>query len=176
MSKFGRSLIDYARTNMPYFGGTTQATPLSTPAYWNQIYKKLKGENFEWAVEPTSLIPTYQSTPGTTHSLLTPGKWLVIGNGTSDLPRLMSSVGGGEVNVTACDFSDTVVEQMKKKQTEVEWVRMDCTEDMGDSEYDGIIDKGLLDGLHLARDTSGVKNVLSNAYRSLLPGGSLFTA
>ncbi|GMI12202.1 hypothetical protein TrRE_jg10808 [Triparma retinervis] len=176
MSKFGRSVIDFARANSPFFkSGTTQATPLSTPTYWNAIYNKLKGENFEWAVEPTSLVPTYQTVDGAMHASLTPGRWLVVGNGTSNLPQVMKEAGGKDVEVTACDFSDTVVRQMQSRQPGVEWVEMDCRSGIGEEEWDGVIDKGLIDGLYLAKDAEGVGKVSKSISRGLVAGGRWLT-
>lgn len=130
---------------------------------------------FEWAVEPTSLVPTYLTVDGATHTSLTPGRWLVVGNGTSNLPQLMKEAGGKGVEVTACDFSETVVNQMKFRQPGVEWVEMDCQLGIGEEKWDGVIDKGLIDGLYLAKDAEGVGKVSKNISKGLVPGGRWLT-
>ena len=130
---------------------------------------------FEWAVEPTSLVPTYQTVDGAMHASLTPGRWLVVGNGTSNLPQVMKEAGGKDVEVTACDFSDTVVRQMQSRQPGVEWVEMDCRSGIGEEEWDGVIDKGLIDGLYLAKDAEGVGKVSKSISRGLVAGGRWLT-
>jgi len=65
----------------------------------------------------------------------------VIGNGTSSLPPLLSSL--CSVDVSACDFSSTVVGQMKGIQGGVKWEVRDVVRDgIGEGVWDGVIDKG----------------------------------
>jgi hypothetical protein len=87
----------------------------------------------------------------------------------------MKEAGGKGVEVTACDFSETVVKQMKFRQPGVEWVEMDCQLGIGEEKWDGVIDKGLIDGLYLATDAEGVGKVSKNISKGLVPGGRWLT-
>lgn len=77
---------------------------------------------------------------------------LELGCGNSTITPALYSLGFHQV--TSLDFSSTVIEQMRGKHPEINWVEMDIREMIekdgelgGAASWDAVLDKGTLDAL-----------------------------
>lgn len=103
---------------------------------------------------------------------------LVVGCGNSSMSRDMCD--GGYEAITNIDFSVTVIQKMRAKNASrnMQWLDMDV-KDMhifGDEEFDAVIDKGCLDCILCASESSNnSKLALGEIARVLKPGGKFLS-
>ncbi|ELU00523.1 hypothetical protein CAPTEDRAFT_136807 [Capitella teleta] len=112
--------------------------------YWEKFFKKRGEKAFEWYGEYPELCSIL-------HKYIKPSeKILVIGCGNSNLSADMYDV--GYHNITNIDISETVIRQMKQKNSEkrplMQFIQMDATATtFEDGEFGAVLDKGTLDAL-----------------------------
>ncbi|KAL7268611.1 hypothetical protein RUND412_008759 [Rhizina undulata] len=115
---------------------------LAFASYWNSRYAEEGSEkSFDWFKDFQSLKPFFQK-----HLLDKEARIVQLGCGNSTLSKdLYNEDYKNQLNV---DFSEIIIEQMKAKHPEMEWVVMDVRE-MGceDGSVDVAIDKGTLDAM-----------------------------
>ena len=150
-------------------------TPLMQSHYWDHVYKKLG--RHEWQLEYSQLEQHTWCDAAESHGWLarrvrghaaplSQGTWaeacggeegaaeqkaLILGCGHSTLGEEMHAAGWG--SITSIDFSDVAIEAAKRRSPELEWRTMDATQlakGFGAGEFDLVVDKGLLDSMHLA--------------------------
>jgi len=104
---------------------------------------------------------------------------LDIGFGTSEVPACLHA--DGWINVTAIDTSVVAVTRARSARrhngrSELQFLQMDaCKTEFPDECYDAIIDKALLDTLVTGGHAfPRVRDMLSEVYRLLRPGGRFF--
>lgn len=122
--------------------------------YWNSFFKIRGGENFEWYVESSDVLPFLrrlfehcENRPLVLH----------VGNGNSDLPETLYHDPELCLNRAVCiDFSEVVVKEMKSKLERnlgrnhgIEFIQGDVLHmfSLSDEMFDASIDKGLLDAM-----------------------------
>merc|ERR1712070_9776 len=101
-------------------------------------------------------------------------KILHVGCGNSKMGRKLHDA--GFTDVTNVDYSDVVIDMMRKKEPQLRWVCADCTVEnsMGTEVYDCCIDKGAIDSLFEAgSDAMWARGeaMVAEVHRSLKHGG-----
>jgi SAM-dependent methyltransferase len=113
-------------------------------AYWDSFFRDRGQEAFEWYGE-------FQDLAGNLfRRIKREDRILVIGCGNSNLSACLYDK--GFKNITNLDFSDTVIEEMRTKNTErdqMRWIVGDMTNMSGleNESYEVVLDKGALDAL-----------------------------
>jgi len=127
------------------------------PEFWNQYFQN--GKPFDWLQDYAELHDIIEDATEGLHS----SRILHTGCGSSTLPEKLYD--DGYRSITNVDNSGVVIRQMIERNThrsEMTWLEMDATHmTFGDSAFDIVIDKGLLDALYcMVID----RNALSNRY------------
>ena len=131
-------------------------------------------EPFDWFFDFADLDQTLWATLlGPTRSRI-----MVLGCGHSSMSADMVDRGGW-ANVTSVDSSETVIQLMRAKRPDLEWLVGDARDLTGlpdgagaDGRYDVVVDKGLLDALLSYRgDMTAGDSAAREAARLLKPGG-----
>ncbi len=144
-------------------------------SYWEQRYKKSKGETFEWYADWSTVKHFLQKV-----KLKKESNVLHIGCGNSTLAEDMHE--SGFRNSWCVDFVDNVIAQMKKRSAEsrpeIKYDVMDITDSAFKSHVDSnfhlILDKGCLDTVVCGTDVNeNVSTMMSNVWSCLSPGGHL---
>lgn len=141
--------------------------------YWNSRYEKTPKDTFEW-FQPWPQIRQYIS-----KYFSNQGPVLNLGCGNSNMS--FDLLADGFSKVTAIDFSQIVISQMKQKigstpsddQSRLEFITMDATDlSFPSNAFDYVFDKGTIDTL-LCCDNVGktVQNTMKEISRVLKPGG-----
>jgi ubiquinone/menaquinone biosynthesis C-methylase UbiE len=113
-------------------------------AYWDSFFRDRGQEAFEWYGE-------FQDLAGNLfRRIKREDRILVIGCGNSNLSACLYDK--GFKNITNLDFSDTVIEEMRTKNTErdqMRWIVGDMTNMSGleNESFEVVLDKGALDAL-----------------------------
>ena len=144
------------------------APPYSEKSFWNSRYES-STEEFDWYLEWAKLKASVSQ-------FITPsGIALVLGCGNSSMSSQLLS--DGFEKVVSIDFSDVVINQMKKmhsKQSKLEWDVGDITKmKYQNNSFDYVFDKATFDTL-LCGDNSNkvVLTLLKEISRVLKPGGT----
>ncbi|ETK78092.1 hypothetical protein L915_15828 [Phytophthora nicotianae] len=150
--------------------------------YWDQFFQKRDEKAFEWYGDYASLRPGLQALLGlpddAPSSLLRRLKAkvrvLVVGCGNSALSADLAA--DGFSSLLSVDFSERVIDEMRRKYPALQWQVMDMTDmrALEDASFDLVMDKGALDAL-MAEDTPEIKQdaskMLREVRRVLAPGG-----
>lgn len=108
--------------------------------YWNNFFKERDVNSFEWYAEWEN-IKDYLI-----KDINKKNKILIIGCGNSNLSNEMYK--NGFTNQINIDYSDLVIEQMKKMYSNLEYIQMDVTKmDFDDNSFDIVLDKACLDAI-----------------------------
>ncbi|PFH51871.1 hypothetical protein AMATHDRAFT_74735 [Amanita thiersii Skay4041] len=111
--------------------------------YWNQRYaqESADGVTFDWFKSYSDLAPLiYDLIPDRSSRIL------MLGCGNSNLSEEMWK--DGFKNIVNIDYSPTVIEQMSRRNPEMEWHEMDVRDlQFGDNTFDIAIDKGTMDAM-----------------------------
>uniref|UniRef100_M4BQG5 Methyltransferase type 11 domain-containing protein n=1 Tax=Hyaloperonospora arabidopsidis (strain Emoy2) TaxID=559515 RepID=M4BQG5_HYAAE len=142
--------------------------------YWDTFFKKRGEKAFEWYGDYARLRSALQALLGLPNdaptSLLRRLKAnlrvLVIGCGNSALSNDLAV--DGFSNLLSVDFSERVIDEMKRKHPALQWQVMDMTDMrmLADNSFDLVMDKGALDAL-MAEDTAAVKEDASRMLREV---------
>ncbi|CAH0481164.1 unnamed protein product [Peronospora belbahrii] len=150
--------------------------------YWDQFFQKRGEKAFEWYGDYTSLRHQLETLVGLPHDasasllyrLKSKVRVLVVGCGNSTLSADL--VADGFSTLLSVDFSERVIDEMRRKEPTLQWQVMDMTnmEMLEDESFDLVMDKGALDAL-MAEDTAEIKEdaskMLREVRRVLAPGG-----
>jgi len=118
----------------------------SDKEYWDDFFIKRKNEAFEWYGQFSDLKQYFVNGKLSKSALI-----LVIGCGNSDLS--VEIYDAGYTNILNIDFSELVIDEMKKKYSVskplMRWEVMDMTQmgSISSESVDLIVDKGALDAL-----------------------------
>lgn len=108
--------------------------------YWNNFFKERDVNSFEWYAEWEN-IKDYLI-----KDINKKNKILIIGCGNSNLSNEMYK--NGFTNQINIDYSDLVIEQMKKMYSNLEYIQMDVTKmNFDDNSFDIVLDKACLDAI-----------------------------
>jgi 2-polyprenyl-3-methyl-5-hydroxy-6-metoxy-1,4-benzoquinol methylase len=102
---------------------------------------------------------------------------LILGSGNSTLGEEMYEAGW--TNITSIDFSDVAIESAQQRAPHMEWRTMDATElskHFAPGSFDLVIDKGLLDSMHLVGDRGKepIEQIAKGIQKVLAPGTGRF--
>jgi SAM-dependent methyltransferase len=124
-------------TTAPKLPSTT--SDFASVEYWDDAFAANEAP-FEWYGAPSDLLPLFPTT--------TLGKTLVLGCGNSSLSHDLH-VRGLTTQLVSLDFSQVVIDQMRAKHPQMEWVKADMLALPASfaGRFDSIIDKGALDAL-----------------------------
>ena len=115
--------------------------PYGDKFYWEARYIN-DPEVFEWYQDPEVFAPTFKELIDQEA-----GRVLVVGNGTSNMPQVITQ--NGCESCVVIDFAQSAVKRMRKMFGEIENVQvkqMDVRElGFGDGEFQAIVDKACLD-------------------------------
>ncbi|KAK1928594.1 Methyltransferase-like protein 13 [Phytophthora citrophthora] len=150
--------------------------------YWDQFFQKRGEKAFEWYGDYASLRPGLQALLGlptdAPSSLLrrlkTKVRVLVVGCGNSALSADLAA--DGFSSLLSVDFSERVIDEMRRKHPALQWQVMDMTDmrTLESGSFDLVMDKGAIDAL-MAEDTAEIKQdatkMLREVRRVLAPGG-----
>ena len=107
-------------------------------AYWDKRYETETTETFDW-------FKTFNDLPILQQLIPIDSKILHVGCGNSTLPVEMNDF--GYKFITNLDYSKVLIEKMKAKYPELEWVEGDIFDLEQYRDYDIVLDKGTLDAL-----------------------------
>jgi hypothetical protein len=166
------------------------------PHYWDHVYTKLG--RHEWQTEYAELASYEYCDPSERFASLprrllgqsaqkATDSWettcgddkgqrtLILGSGNSTLGEEMHDAGWS--NITSIDFSDVAIEIARQRAPHMEWKTADATElakSFGPQSFDLVIDKGLLDSMHLvgAQGTEPIAKISQGVQKVLAPGGA----
>lgn len=104
---------------------------------------------------------------------------LILGSGNSTLGEEMHDAGW--TNITSIDFSEVAIEVARQRAPHMEWKSMDATElskSFTPGSFDLVIDKGLLDSMHLVGDRGKepIEKIALGVQKILAPGTGAMTA
>ncbi|OWZ14296.1 Methyltransferase [Phytophthora megakarya] len=150
--------------------------------YWDQFFQKRGEKAFEWYGDYASLRPGLQAllrlpdvAPASlVRRLKAKVRVLVVGCGNSALSADLAA--DGFLDLLSVDFSERVIDEMRRKEPTLQWQVMDMTDmrALQDASFDLVMDKGALDAL-MAEDTAEIKTdaskMLREVQRVLAPGG-----
>lgn len=142
---------------------------------WNQFYKE-ETDAVEWhsSIPLDVLVKAY---------ITKEGSCLMIGCGTSQLPRAIYDADGTAAAMTCLDSSSTCLDQLKQQfdsvnddDASIQYVcgdAVELTQTLGDvTSFDVIVDKGLMDALLCDEGWNGpVERLMEQAIRRLKVGG-----
>jgi 16S rRNA A1518/A1519 N6-dimethyltransferase RsmA/KsgA/DIM1 with predicted DNA glycosylase/AP lyase activity len=130
--------------------GIPEAYPdYSSKSYWNARYTEEKGISTDWLVPYDAIQALIQDKVLDKNSEI-----FHIGCGNSSLAE--SLYNDGYKNITSCDFSKVVIDEMSeryKQYEEMEFMELDITEpiippcEIDDEDFEFIIEKGTLDSV-----------------------------
>ncbi|KAG7395967.1 hypothetical protein PHYBOEH_002952 [Phytophthora boehmeriae] len=149
--------------------------------YWDEFFQKRGEKAFEWYGDYASLrqpLAALLGLPDGAASLVQRLKAkvrvLVVGCGNSALSGDLAADGFSDL--LSVDFSERVIDEMRRKHPTLRWEVMDMTDmkTLEDGSFDLVLDKGALDAL-MAEDTLEIKKdatrMLQEVRRVLAPGG-----
>jgi spermidine synthase/ubiquinone/menaquinone biosynthesis C-methylase UbiE len=150
--------------------------------YWDGFFQKRGEKAFEWYGDYLALRPGLQALlglpedapPSLLRRLKAKVRVLVVGCGNSALSADLAA--DGFTQLLSVDFSERVIDEMRRKQPTLQWKVMDMTDmrELQDGSFDLVMDKGALDAL-MAEDTAEIKadalKMLTEVSRVLAPGG-----
>ncbi|KAI9914512.1 hypothetical protein PsorP6_007626 [Peronosclerospora sorghi] len=159
-----------------------KASDFRTHEYWDTFFQKRGEKSFEWYGDYMSLrrgLHKVLNLPddgpvSLFHRLKAQVRILVVGCGNSALSAEMTA--DGFTNVLSVDFSERVIDEMKRKHPKLQWQVMDMTnmKTLKDESFDLVMDKGALDAL-MAENKLEIKKDASKMFgeveRVLAPGG-----
>ncbi|KAF0971807.1 hypothetical protein FDP41_010030 [Naegleria fowleri] len=145
--------------------------------YWDQRFEK--EDHYDWLGTFQQWKP-YLEPYLTAHHSKQQVKILIVGCGNSTLSEDMYK--DGYHSITNMDYSHTVIEKMKLKHPNMEWIEMDMMDMKGfaDCTFDIVLDKGTMDALvvdagdpwdpepHVREQT---RKMCCEVYRVLKPSG-----
>lgn len=133
--------------------------------YWEARYI-MDPECFEWYQDPENLKPILNELVDKE------GRVLIVGNGTSKLPAVVTENGCESCEVI--DFAQSAVKRMRKQNKEIENIKckvMDVTDmQYGEGEFQAVIDKACLDTV-LYQGDSQVNQMMAEVSRVLKKRG-----
>ena len=139
--------------------------------FWDRFYATRGGEAFEWYGSWADIAPLVDAVVGDRAAPL-----LVLGCGNSTLSEDMS--GAGFTSVTSMDYSESVIDEMKRKTAGavgMQWDVMDVTAmTYADGSWPLVVDKGTLDALYAENTeklTEVARQMFSEIQRVLATGG-----
>lgn len=150
--------------------------------YWDSFFEKRSEEAFEWYGEYAQLqrgllgelgLPA-GAPAAMLHKLKKSVRVLVVGCGNSELSKQLAD--DGFSTLVSIDFSERVVDEMRRKHPDMRWEVMDMTDmnAFASGSFDLVVDKGALDAL-MASDTPEIRQdatkMLLEVQRVLAPGG-----
>ncbi|THH18050.1 hypothetical protein EW146_g2868 [Bondarzewia mesenterica] len=121
-----------------------------TKEYWDQRYtQESDGASFDWFKKYDEVAPFIREAIPDKNARI-----LMLGCGNSTLSEDMYD--DGYKNITNIDYSNVVIEQMKRKhqttRPEMEWLEMDIRDlKFEDASFDVAIDKGTMDAMMTAK-------------------------
>ncbi|KAL9642965.1 hypothetical protein ABK040_010657 [Willaertia magna] len=140
--------------------------------YWDGRYKK-DAEPFEWFQRYSGIQHVVKKyLYGKDRNILN------LGCGTSELPRELFE--DGYKKITSIDFSDYVIEVMKKrykdKSDDLKFFSMDARQlSFPPSSFDAVIDKGCLEAVMCSEGSiDSVRELLREVFKVLRPKGLYF--
>ncbi|CEG35158.1 methyltransferase-like protein 13 isoform x1 [Plasmopara halstedii] len=150
--------------------------------YWDHFFQKRGEKAFEWYGDYNSLRSALQfvlnlpdkAPPSLLRRLKAKLRVLVVGCGNSALSADLAA--DGFSNLCSVDFSELVINEMRRKHPLLQWQVMDMTDmrTLEDASFDLVMDKGALDAL-MAENTAEIKQdankMLREVRRVLAPGG-----
>lgn len=150
--------------------------------YWDAFFEKRSEQAFEWYGEyaqlQRGLLAELGLPQGAPASMLRKLKQavrvLVVGCGNSELSKQLAD--DGFSTLVSVDFSERVVDEMRRKHPDMQWEVMDMTDmkAFAAGSFDLVVDKGALDAL-MASDTPEIRQdatkMLLEVQRVLSPGG-----
>lgn len=153
--------------------------------YWDEFFQKRSEKAFEWYGDYAQLrrglhvqLSLDENLPPRMAAKLKGSlRVLVVGCGNSELSKDLYD--DGFTNIVSVDFSELVIEEMRKKHPQLQWQVMDMTQmtAFADASFDVVLDKGALDAL-MAADTDEIKadatKMLTEVERVLANGGRYF--
>lgn len=144
--------------------------------YWDDRYEASGDSGFDWLfcyADVKQYLDAIFSHRG--KECKTNEKFLLTGAGNA--PFSYDLYSDGYKNIVNIDNSCVVIDQMKEKHPELEWVVMDALcMSYADETFENVIDKSLIDTiLCYPNSTECVAKQMSEAYRVLKPGGYLLS-
>mmetsp|Transcript_89767 Transcript_89767/g.238489 ORF Transcript_89767/g.238489 Transcript_89767/m.238489 type:complete len:231 (-) Transcript_89767:69-761(-) len=145
---------------------------LGSRSYWEAAYATGRyEERYEWLQSCGEIWPHLeQQLPAQRASC----KLLHVGCGNSGLGRRLHDAGW--IDVTNVDYSASVIALMQRREPELRWLCLDCSEPgaLGAEVYDACVEKGALDSLFEAGSSAALetgRRMVLEVHRSLKPGG-----
>eukprot|EP01036_Dinobryon_divergens_P022612 gene22612-30885_t len=141
----------------------SQHSEFRTKQYWDTFFLERDRKAFEWYVQDVQDILPYI---GKDRAI----KILSIGCGNSEFSAQLYDA--GFVNITNLDFSEVVIDEMRKKnlhRPRMQWHVGDMTSMTAytDQSFDLVFDKGALDAL-MSEDSAAVRDKASDMFREVL--------
>lgn len=138
-------------------------------SYWDNFYQK--NPEYEWYCPFESFRQAFSNVPRD-------AKILIVGCGNSPLPRDLLE--DGFRNLTCVDYSEPVIQHMRKKNRRffpyMQFFVQDVRDmDFPDGVFDLVIDKGTLDAILCGNEgTKNAAQMLHEIQRVLHPGGQFY--
>eukprot|EP00928_Gymnodinium_smaydae_P012080 TRINITY_DN14399_c0_g2_i2.p2 TRINITY_DN14399_c0_g2~~TRINITY_DN14399_c0_g2_i2.p2 ORF type:complete len:230 (+),score=51.30 TRINITY_DN14399_c0_g2_i2:1037-1726(+) len=144
---------------------------LGSKSYWDAAYASGRySDEYEWNQSCDVIWPyVEEALEGRREARV-----LHVGCGNSGLGRFL--VDRGVLDVTNVDYSDVVIDMMRRKEPSLCWVHADCTQPgaLGCESYDCCIDKGAIDSLFEVGSEpmrERGRAMIEEIHRALRPGG-----
>jgi len=136
--------------------------------YWDKRYKK-DDEQFDWYQRYDTLKHILGGVVPKSHK-----KILMVGCGNSRMSEHMVKDGYSSKSIINVDISPIVIQQMQKKNPDLEWMTSDVTNmpEMATESFDSAVDKGTMDAILCGEGSAeNTDKMLAEVSRILKPGG-----